>query len=74
MAFTGDALLIRGCGRTDFQVLSLQNSDSFCYFFCFKLIFLFNFSQGGDAGELYKSVHTQVEFEQFISFTWFMSI
>ncbi|MFS7944536.1 putative persulfide dioxygenase [Helianthus anomalus] len=24
MAFTGDALLIRGCGRTDFQVQSLQ--------------------------------------------------
>ncbi|KAI5067162.1 hypothetical protein GOP47_0017690 [Adiantum capillus-veneris] len=34
MAFTGDALLIRGCGRTDFQ--------------------------GGDAHELYKSVHTQI--------------
>ena len=28
MAFTGDALLIRGCGRTDFQVLPLQNSNS----------------------------------------------
>lgn len=24
MAFTGDALLIRGCGRTDFQVMFLQ--------------------------------------------------
>ena len=34
MAFTGDCLLIRGCGRTDFQ--------------------------GGDAGELYRSVHTQI--------------
>lgn len=34
MAFTGDCLLIRGCGRTDFQ--------------------------GGDAGELYNSVHTQI--------------
>lgn len=34
MAFTGDALLIRGCGRTDFQ--------------------------GGDAGQLYKSVHSQI--------------
>jgi sulfur dioxygenase len=32
--FTGDALLIRGCGRTDFQ--------------------------GGDAGKLYESVHTQI--------------
>jgi glyoxylase-like metal-dependent hydrolase (beta-lactamase superfamily II)/rhodanese-related sulfurtransferase len=34
MAFTGDCLLIRGCGRTDFQ--------------------------GGDAGQLYTSVHTQI--------------
>lgn len=34
MAFTGDCLLIRGCGRTDFQ--------------------------GGDAGRLYTSVHTQI--------------
>ncbi|KAH7424476.1 hypothetical protein KP509_11G010400 [Ceratopteris richardii] len=34
IAFTGDALLIRGCGRTDFQ--------------------------GGDARQLYKSVHSQV--------------
>lgn len=34
MAFTGDALLIRGCGRTDFQ--------------------------GGDASQLYKSVHSQI--------------
>jgi len=34
MAFTGDCLLIRGCGRTDFQ--------------------------GGDAGRLYNSVHTQI--------------
>jgi glyoxylase-like metal-dependent hydrolase (beta-lactamase superfamily II)/rhodanese-related sulfurtransferase len=34
MAFTGDALLIRGCGRTDFQQ--------------------------GDAGRLYRSIHTQV--------------
>lgn len=34
MAFTGDALLIRGCGRTDFQQ--------------------------GDAGRLYRSIHTQI--------------
>lgn len=34
MAFTGDCLLIRGCGRTDFQ--------------------------GGDAGDMYGSVHTQI--------------
>lgn len=34
MAFTGDCLLIRGCGRTDFQ--------------------------GGDAGQMYRSVHTQI--------------
>ncbi len=34
MAFTGDCLLIRGCGRTDFQ--------------------------GGDAGEMYRSIHTQI--------------
>eukprot|EP01018_Ginkgo_biloba_P025301 Gb_32128 [translate_table: standard] len=34
MAFTGDALLIRGCGRTDFQ--------------------------GGNAQQLYKSVHSQI--------------
>ena len=34
MAFTGDCLLIRGCGRTDFQ--------------------------GGDAAEMYRSVHTQI--------------
>lgn len=34
MAFTGDALLIRGCGRTDFQ--------------------------GGDARQLYNSVHSQI--------------
>ncbi|KAG0556268.1 hypothetical protein KC19_11G039800 [Ceratodon purpureus] len=34
MAFTGDALLIRGCGRTDFQ--------------------------GGDASQLYRSVHSQI--------------
>ncbi|KAH9723634.1 persulfide dioxygenase ETHE1-like [Citrus sinensis] len=26
MAFTGDALLIRGCGRTDFQVLGLKTT------------------------------------------------
>ena len=34
MAFTGDCLLIRGCGRTDFQ--------------------------GGDAGRMYQSIHTQI--------------
>ena len=34
MAFTGDCLLIRGCGRTDFQ--------------------------GGDARQMYRSVHTQI--------------
>jgi len=34
MAFTGDCLLIRGCGRTDFQ--------------------------GGDAGQMYQSIHTQI--------------
>jgi glyoxylase-like metal-dependent hydrolase (beta-lactamase superfamily II)/rhodanese-related sulfurtransferase len=34
MAFTGDCLLIRGCGRNDFQ--------------------------GGDAGRLYRSIHTQI--------------
>lgn len=34
MAFTGDTLLIRGCGRTDFQ--------------------------GGDARQLYRSVHSQI--------------
>ena len=34
MAFTGDCLLIRGCGRTDFQ--------------------------GGDAGQSYQSIHTQI--------------
>jgi glyoxylase-like metal-dependent hydrolase (beta-lactamase superfamily II)/rhodanese-related sulfurtransferase len=34
MAFTGDCLLIRGCGRTDFQ--------------------------GGDARQMYNSVHTQI--------------
>jgi len=34
MAFTGDCLLIRGCGRTDFQ--------------------------GGDAGEMYRSVREQI--------------
>ena len=34
MAFTGDCLLIRGCGRTDFQ--------------------------GGDAGQAYQSIHTQI--------------
>jgi sulfur dioxygenase len=34
MAFTGDALLVRGCGRTDFQ--------------------------GGDAHQLYHSVHAQL--------------
>ncbi len=34
LAFTGDCLLIRGCGRTDFQ--------------------------GGDAGRMYDSVHTQI--------------
>ncbi|MBI2783232.1 MAG: MBL fold metallo-hydrolase [Gammaproteobacteria bacterium] len=34
IAFTGDALLIRGCGRTDFQQ--------------------------GDAGRLYRSIHTQI--------------
>ena len=34
MAFTGDCLLIRACGRTDFQ--------------------------GGDAGEMYQSIHTQI--------------
>ena len=34
MAFTGDCLLIRGCGRTDFQ--------------------------GGDAGQMYRSIHAQI--------------
>ena len=34
LAFTGDCLLIRGCGRTDFQ--------------------------GGDAGQMYNSIHTQI--------------
>lgn len=34
MAFTGDTLLVRGCGRTDFQ--------------------------GGDARQLYRSVHSQI--------------
>lgn len=27
MAFTGDALLIRGCGRTDFQVRRFELGD-----------------------------------------------
>ncbi|RXH90298.1 hypothetical protein DVH24_032655 [Malus domestica] len=30
MAFTGDALLIRGCGRTDFQIFTLPK-DTFIY-------------------------------------------
>ncbi|KAK6934091.1 Metallo-beta-lactamase [Dillenia turbinata] len=30
MAFTGDALLIRGCGRTDFQIFTLPE-DTFVY-------------------------------------------
>ena len=34
MAFTGDCVLIRGCGRTDFQ--------------------------GGNAGRMYRSIHTQI--------------
>ena len=34
MAFTGDCLLIRGCGRTDLQ--------------------------GGDAGQMYRSIHAQI--------------
>lgn len=32
MAFTGDALLVRGCGRTDFQEGKKKNS------ICVKLI------------------------------------
>lgn len=32
MAFTGDALLIRGCGRTDFQVAYVENLNCFVIF------------------------------------------
>lgn len=31
MAFTGDALLIRGCGRTDFQVILLHQKITLLY-------------------------------------------
>jgi glyoxylase-like metal-dependent hydrolase (beta-lactamase superfamily II) len=35
MVFTGDALLIRGCGRTDFQV---QLHNAYIYASCARLI------------------------------------
>ncbi|KAL6578926.1 Polypeptide N-acetylgalactosaminyltransferase 3 [Orobanche minor] len=46
MAFTGDALLIRGCGRTDFQVLGLHHGKAF--------------PPGGSSDQLYDSVHSQI--------------
>lgn len=48
MAFTGDALLIRGCGRTDFQ-----QGIKFHFFAGDK-------NALGDSKRLYKSVHSQI--------------
>lgn len=41
MAFTGDALLIRGCGRTDFQVSCSNNMRTlqFWTFGVFSILF-----------------------------------
>lgn len=54
MAFTGDALLIRGCGRTDFQqgrFATYLKSNSANNRLKFSL---------GDPAKLYKSCHEQI--------------
>ncbi|TGZ52956.1 Uncharacterized protein DBV15_00515 [Temnothorax longispinosus] len=51
IAFTGDALLIRGCGRTDFQLYDIIAVRSNYYATC---------AQGGSATILYKSVHEKI--------------
>ena len=54
IAFTGDTLLIRGCGRTDFQV-------NFLIYFQTIIKFHGNiYFQGGSAETLYKSVHSVI--------------
>ena len=60
MAFTGDALLIRGCGRTDFQatgrfrqVTAFVGSAQPKNVSCAR-------SQAGDSAKLYDSVHREI--------------
>ncbi len=54
--FTGDTLLIRGCGRTDFQVCTAT-----VYFVCHHLVYEYIvISQGGSANELFHSVHDKL--------------
>ena len=61
MAFTGDALLIRGCGRTDFQqglsVLQFWPLQNYLFASngnnCISFII-------GNSSQLYDSVHKQI--------------
>jgi sulfur dioxygenase len=53
--FTGDTVLVRGCGRTDFQV-------GVCPHVCLLIIlcqYVF-IAQGGSSEQLYNSVHSKV--------------
>ncbi|MFS7972337.1 putative persulfide dioxygenase [Helianthus anomalus] len=62
MAFTGDALLIRGCGRTDFQVqqsLHCQRTRSSIMFMITKVSRLADFFWG--------NLHTKCRFNQWFS-------
>lgn len=58
MAFTGDAVLIRGCGRTDFQVHNFNSKINREIFFS-SIDYFFIILQGGSSQQLYESVHSQ---------------
>ncbi|KTG38845.1 hypothetical protein cypCar_00047373 [Cyprinus carpio] len=70
MAFTGDALLIRGCGRTDFQqgqetpALHIQHNTDFKTFFKRPhggdTVTLCTCLHSGSAQRLYQSVHQKI--------------
>lgn len=62
MAFTGDALLIRGCGRTDFQqgLLVLQFRSSLELFVFASNRNNFVSLMIGNASNLYESVHKNI--------------
>ncbi|KAL6578927.1 Polypeptide N-acetylgalactosaminyltransferase 3 [Orobanche minor] len=66
MAFTGDALLIRGCGRTDFQVLGLHHGRVFPPLnpkleeMIGREDIIYLSMYGGSPDQLYDSVHSQI--------------
>ena len=55
MAFTGDALFVRGCGRTDFQGVSSQRKSAFLSHCCQPAPPL-----QGSSANLYTSIYTKL--------------